>query len=80
MQYINNNPRATPDEIRIGEFLHDKAEAGELPGAIAVSGAAEIPGARSGDYRFIHPYGSQTSAVGMQPQTKRTRSLAQNIL
>jgi hypothetical protein len=80
MPYVNNNPRATPDEIRVGEFLNDKAQAGELPDVTQVEGAAEIPGTRSGDYRFIHPNGSQTSADLMQPQTRRTRSIAQNII
>jgi hypothetical protein len=80
MPYVNNNPRATPDEIRVGEFLNHKAQAGELPDVTQVEGAAEIPGTRSGDYRFIHPNGSQTSADLMQPQTRRTRSIAQNII
>jgi Contact-dependent growth inhibition CdiA C-terminal domain len=80
MPYINNNPRATPDEIGIGELLDNKAQAGELSGTIRVEGAAEIPGARSGDYRFIHPDGSETSADLMQPQTRRIRSIAQNII
>jgi hypothetical protein len=80
MPYVNNNPRATLDEIRVGEFLNDKAQAGELPGVTGVEGAAEIPGTRSGDYRFIHPDGSQTSADLMQPQTRRSRSIAQNII
>ncbi len=80
MPYVNNNPRATPDEIRIGELLDNKAQAGELSGAIRVEGAAEIPGARSADYRFIHPDGSETSADLMQPQTRRIRSITQNII
>jgi hypothetical protein len=80
MPYVNNNPRATPDEIRVGEFLNDKAQTGELSDVTQVEGAAEIPGTRSGDYRFIHPDGSQTSADLMQPQTRRTRSIAQNII
>lgn len=80
MPYVNNNPRATPDEIRIGELLDNKAQAGELSGAIRVEGAAEIPGARSADYSFIHPDGSETSADLMQPQTRRIRSITQNII
>lgn len=80
MPYVNNNPRATPDEIRVGEFLNNKAQAGELPDVTQVEGAAEIPGTRSGDYRFIHPDGNQTSADLMQLQTRRTRSIAQNII
>jgi hypothetical protein len=78
--YVNNNPRATSDEIKIGEFLDSQAQLGGLSGVIRVEGAAEIPGIRSGDYRFIHPDGSQTSADLMQPQSKRTRSIAQNII
>lgn len=80
MSYINNNPRATPDEIRVGEFLNNKAEAGELTGAIRVEGTAERPNIRTGDYSFFHPDATQTSADLMQPQTRRTRSLAQNII
>jgi hypothetical protein len=80
MSYINNNPRATPDEVRIGQLLHNQAQTGELPRVIRVEGAAEIPGTRSADYRFFHPDGSQTPADLMQPQTRRTRSLAQNII
>ncbi|MFB2979622.1 hypothetical protein [Microseira sp. BLCC-F43] len=78
--YVNNNPNATPDEIAIGEFLNGKAQSGELPEVIRVEGAAEIPGSRSADYRFIHPDGSQTSADLIQPQTRRIRSLGQNII
>jgi hypothetical protein len=80
MSYINNNPRATSDEVRIGQLLHNQAQAGELPRVIRVEGAAEIPGTRSADYRFFHPDATQTSADLMQPQTRRTRSLAQNII
>jgi hypothetical protein len=78
--YVNRNPRATSDEIKIGEFLNRQAQLGQLSGVIRVEGAAEIPGSRRGNYRFIHPDGSQTSADLMQPQSKRTRSIAQNII
>jgi hypothetical protein len=78
--YVNRNPKATSDEIKIGEFLNRQAQLGQLSGVIRVEGAVEIPGSRSGDYRFIHPDGSQTSADLMQPQSKRTRSIAQNII
>lgn len=40
MPYVNNNPRATPDESRIRELLDNKAQTGELSGAIRVEGAA----------------------------------------
>ncbi len=78
--YINNNPRATYDEIRIGEFLGRKALSGELPGVARVEGSAEVLNKRSGDYRFILADGSQTSADLMQPETSNTRSIAINII
>jgi hypothetical protein len=75
MSYIHNNPRATPDEIRVGEFLNNKAEAGEQTGAIRVEGTAERPNIRTGDYSFFHPDAAQTSADLMQPQTVPGASL-----
>ena len=36
--YVNHNPRATRDEIRIGELLHETAQDGRLPGVKAVEG------------------------------------------
>ncbi len=78
--YVNNNPSATPDENRIGEFLDGKAQSGQLPGVARAQGAAETPGARSGDYRFIDSEGNQTSADLYQPQSGNTSSISQNII
>lgn len=78
--YINHNPRATADEIKVGEFLDQKAQSGQLPEVTRVEGAAEIRGTRSGDYRFIDANGKQTSADLFQPQSANPRSISQNII
>lgn len=73
--YINHNPAATDDEIRIGTFLDQQAQAGNLPGVSRVEGAAEIPNQRSGDYRFIDVEGERTSADLVQPLIGTTRNI-----
>jgi peptidoglycan hydrolase-like protein with peptidoglycan-binding domain len=78
--YVNNNPKATPDEIRIGKLLNGKAKSGELPGVVKVEGAAEVPGARSADYRFTDSVGNVTSADLYQPESGNPRSIASNII
>lgn len=40
----------------------------------------EIPGQRSGDYRFTLPDGSQISADLYQPESRRIYSIASNII
>jgi len=75
LPYINRNPAATDDEIRIGTFLDQQAQAGNLPGVNRVEGAAEIPNERSGDYRFIDSKGNRTSADLVQPLIGTTRNI-----
>jgi len=78
--YVNNNPNATPDEVRVGEFLDREAQAGRLPRAERVRGAAETSGTRSGDYRFIESDGSETSADLYQPESGYPGSISRNII
>jgi hypothetical protein len=37
--YVNQNPKATPDEVRLGTFLHQRALTGRLPEVKRVEGA-----------------------------------------
>jgi hypothetical protein len=68
--YINNNPKATAREVKTGEFLHGKAQDGEIPGFKAVEGAAETPGkGRNGDYRFVRDNGDSVRADVYHPET-----------
>ena len=78
--YVNRNPKATPDEVRLGTFLQHCAVAGRLPGVKAVEGAPEVPGQRSGDYRFILDDGRVLSADLYQPVSANTRSIAAHVM
>ena len=78
--YVNHNARATPDEVRLGKFLHDRAKSGRLPGVNKVEGAPELPGQRSGDYRFTLDDGRVISADLYQPESTNARSIAANII
>jgi hypothetical protein len=71
--YTNNNPRATPDELRIGALLQRT-----LPQD--VSGAPEVVGARSGDYRLTYPDGTVTSADLYQPRSGSTNNILSHIM
>jgi hypothetical protein len=66
--------------VRVGEFLDREAQAGRVPRVDRVEGAAETPGARSGDYRFKHPDGSETPADLYQPESGNPRSISSNIV
>ena len=50
--YINMNPRATPDEISLGTWLDEMAQAGQLGNVGRVRGMPEGGGA-SPDYHFL---------------------------
>ena len=78
--YVNLNPKATPDEVRLGTFLHRRALAGDLPGVRTVAGAPEVPGQRSGDYRFVLHDGRVVSVDLYQPESTNTRSIAMHIM
>lgn len=78
--YVNNNPRATPDEVRVGEYLDGEAQADRLPRAARVEGAGEIPGEPSGDYRFIEADGTRTAADLYQPESGNPGSISRNII
>ena len=78
--YVNNNPKATADEVRLGELLDQKAQAGELGDVKRVEGAAEVKGQRSGDYRLQRSDGSQVAADLYQPESGNPRSIASNII
>jgi hypothetical protein len=80
--YVNNNPDAKEGEIRVGELLHNIAQAGNLPGVVEVEGAPEsnIPGERSGDYRFTTPDGQKISADLIQPETGNAKNLSIKII
>ncbi|HEY8735631.1 MAG TPA: hypothetical protein VIO62_01160 [Candidatus Dormibacteraeota bacterium] len=71
--YENNNPKATADETRVGEMLNK-----ELPET--VSGAAETPNARSGDYRFQGADGTVKSGDLYQPQSGSVDNIRANII
>jgi hypothetical protein len=76
--YVNNNPKAAPDEIAIGKLLNKEAHGGRLPGVNAVEGAPEAPAGtktRSGDYRFTKPDGSKSAADLYQPESGNARSI-----
>jgi len=77
--YVNNNPKATADEIRIGKLLDGLAQNGELQGIKRVEGAPEVEQARSGDYRFIDESGTKISADLLQPRSDNPRSIALTI-
>ena len=80
VKYVNNNPKATADEIRIGEMLNERAQTGKLSNVDSVEGAIEIPGKRSGDYRFNHTDKSRTSADLYQPESGNPDSIWGNII
>jgi hypothetical protein len=78
--YVNRNPKATLDEVRLGALLHDLAKTGHLPGVKQVEGTPELPGRRSGDYRFILNDGRVIAADLYQPESANVRSIAANIM
>ena len=63
------SPQADFHENRIGEYLNQKAQRGQLAGVQEVRGAKTTAGARSGDYRFIHTDGSETPADLLRTST-----------
>jgi hypothetical protein len=78
--YVNNNPKASPEEIETGAFLDGEAQAGKLERVSRVEGAAETKGqGRSGDYRLVKPDGTKTSADLAEPQSTNTNSIVSNI-
>jgi hypothetical protein len=80
--YVNRNPRASAEEIRLGTFLDQQAQTRKLPDVVRVVGAAEskTPGVRSGDYRFIGFDGGETSADALQPTTGRADNVYSSIM
>ena len=80
LAYVNRNPRATPDEIRLGTFLDRQAQERRLPGVVRVVGAPEIKGARSGDYRFVLADGTELGADALQPTTGRADNVYSSIM
>jgi hypothetical protein len=79
---VNRNPRATPDEIRLGELLHGEAQGGGLKGVKSVEGAAEsgVKGQRSGDYRFTLGDGRVVSADKYTPGSGRIENIADAVM
>lgn len=68
--YENRNPKAKPEEQRLGALMDRLAQLDGLPGVRRVIGWPEspTPGVRSGDYRLQAADGSLTPADGYQPQ------------
>jgi hypothetical protein len=68
-EYINRNPRATVNEIRVGRTLNSLAARGRIHGVSRVEGWPEIKGAKSPDYRFFDSQGKATIADLYEPET-----------
>lgn len=77
---MNKNPRASADEIQIGEMLNDDAQSGQLKGVKSVEGAAEITGQRSGDYRFTLDDCRVVSADKYTPGSGRIDNIADAVM
>ncbi|MFL9454178.1 hypothetical protein AB0758_24170 [Tolypothrix bouteillei VB521301_2] len=60
--------------------MDKKAQAGELPETVRVEGAAEVPGTRSGDYRFVKPDANRISADLIQPQVAEGSKIVQKVI
>ncbi len=78
--YVNNNPKATPAETRVGQMLDAEAQAGKLPGVKRVEGAAEIKSQRSGDYRFEGADGKKVPGDLYEPQGSKPENIFSNII
>ena len=62
-------------------MLNGKAQTGQLKDVTSVEGAPPKPTqGRSGDYRFNHPDGTQTSADLYQPESGNPDSIGSNII
>jgi hypothetical protein len=80
LAYVNNNPKASAGEIRVGTLLDTKAQAGGLKEFTRVEGAAEISGQPSGDYRFTQPDGTKVPGDLYQPRIKNVNNIFDAIL
>lgn len=86
--YVNHNPKATPDEIKLGETLHEKAQAGDVNGIKSVEGAPESPvskkpgikSGRRGDYVFTLNDGQVVRADKYTPTSGRIENIADNAI
>jgi hypothetical protein len=81
--YVNRNPKASTNEVRLGTELDRLAQTRHLGDDVArVYGAAEskVPGVRSGDYRFVKVDGSELRADAVHPKTAKTDGIYGRIM